>query len=352
MRTLFDDRPGAACPTGVGRYTRSVAALLPGVPGHECVALSQLAFEAGSPSENELGLPALLQREGIDVFHSPLWHLPAALPCLAICTVHDAIPVTHPDLASDAFRPLWRHAVTEVRRADAIVCPSAHARERVIDALGLDPDVVHVVPEAPDAVFAPRPAADVAAALDRSGVEPQAYLLSVGSIERRKNPDGLLEALAALPAASRPLLLFAGPAAGFDLTAEAERRGLGDCVRHLGFVDDDTLAALYSGALAVLCCSRAEGFGLPVVEAWACDAPVIASNTTSVVEVAGDATLLVDPEDPQAIAGAITRCLDSEDLREDLRRRGRARLASCYSPEAARTALARLYDSLAVEVTS
>lgn len=351
MRVLFDDRPGLACPTGVGRYARTLGALLARVPGHEALTLSSMGLGAESPEALELDLPALLLAEEIDVFHTPLWHLPALLPCRKVVTVHDAIPATHPGFTSEAFKPLWRRAYEEVPRADAVVSPTEHARGQVLDALSLDPSRVHVVPETPDPVFAPRDPDQVAQARAALGLGDEPYLLVVGSVERRKNPDGLLEALRAVAPARRPLLLFAGPAAepGFDLTTQASRRGLGDRVRHLGLVPDETLAALYTGALTVLCCSHVEGFGLPVVEAWACGAPVIASCTSALKEVAGDAARLAYPDEPDDIAAAIEAVVDSAALRDDLRSRGRARLAERYSANAVLAALTRVYDAL-VEV--
>ena len=347
MRVLVDDRPAATCATGIGRYARSLTDL--GALGdHAVTAASTLGLAFTSPTEEELELPSALERAGVDLLHSPMCALPALLPCRAVVTVHDAIPATRPDLTSEAFKPVWARAREDAVRADAVVCPTAHARGEVVRALGLDPVRVHVVPEAPSPVFAPRSPDAVAAALRAHGVTAP-YLLAVGSLERRKNPDGALDALdalARLAPARRPLLLFAGPAAGFDLAVEAARRGVGDRVRHLGVVPDEALAALYTGALAVLACSRAEGFGLPVVEAWACGAPVIAANATAQPEVAGDAALLVDPEDTAALAEAIRRVSEDPALRDDLRRRGHERLAARFTPAAVRAALTRLYDHL------
>lgn len=349
MRATFDDRPATtSTPGGIRRYAHDLGAIAASLPGHQVLTASTLGLRATAPTGDELELPAALARHGVELFHSPLWGLPALLPCPAVVTVHDAIPATHPELTSEAFRPLWASAAEEAHRAVAVVCPSEHARGEVARALSLDPARVHVVPEAPSPVFTPRSTDEVAQTLAHFNVQGD-YLLAVGSLERRKNPDGVLDALALLPPARRPLVLFAGPAAGFDLAAEAARRGLGEHVRHLGPVPDDALAALYTGALAALVCSRAEGFGLPVVEAWACEAPLIASNATALPEVAGDAALLVDPEDPRSIAAAIERLLDTPDLRADLRRRGRARLAAHFTPDAVRAALTRLYDHLELE---
>lgn len=339
MRVMFDDRPATSA-TGIGRYTRSMADQVQRLaPRVHALRLSSSNPDFASPTEEELELPALLR--DVDIFHSPLWRLPAVLPCRAVITVHDAIPATRPDLATEAARRLWSTLEEEAGRAAKIVCPSRHAAAEVGAILRLDASRIHVVPEAPASVFRPTRRADVLVRLD----EP--YLLAVGAVERRKNPDGLLEALALLPAERRPLLAFAGPDGGFDLLAEARRLGVADRVVRLGLVDDELLAALYTGALAVLVCSRAEGFGLPVVEAFACEAPVIASATTSLAEVAGDGALLVDPEAPREIAAAIERLVDDPPLRDELRRRGRRRL-SLFSSATVEAALLRLYRDLEV----
>lgn len=349
MRILFDDRPALGCVTGIGRYTLNTVELLRDLPGHEVLVLTDALPECSSAADMELELPALLYRESIDLFHSPLWWLPKVLDCAALVTVHDAIPATHPDLTSSLVVPLWKRAAVDVRRAEGVVCPTAHAREQVVDALALEPERAHVVAQAPAAVFSPRPREAVAAALSALQVN-EPYVLCVGTVEPRKNPDGVLDAVASLPHERRPQVLFTGPAGGYDLKTAILRRGLGAWVRSLGYVRDEALACLYTGAQAVLCCSHAEGFGLPAVEAWACGAPVVASNTTALAEVTTGAALQVDPTDPASIAAGLSRVLDSADLRRELAELGRVRLAERYSAEKVRAAFGRLYDELAVEV--
>jgi len=113
----------------------------------------------------------------------------------------------------------------------------------------------------------------------RYGLEGR-FLLCVGSLERRKNPGVVLDALARLPAKDAPVAVFVGPEAGFDLAGAAARRGVGQRVRYLGCVPDEDLVALYNEALALVFPSFFEGFGLPVVEAFACETAVVASNAT------------------------------------------------------------------------
>lgn len=350
MRVLFDARPGVHCATGIGRYTRTVAELLlAGVAGSDrwTLAGSEASCElrAASPLEQDLALPALLERESVDVFHSPLFHLPALLPCRAIVTIHDAIPARRPDLAVPGFARLFEVAERAARRADAVVCPSRHAKADLVGAIGLEAEKVHVVPETPAPVFRPSPPAAVEALRRRLGLDGP-YLLVVGSLERRKNPGLVLDALATLRrSGDAPLVVFVGPEAGFDLRGAADALHVSDRVSELGVVPDADLSTLLTGATALVFPSLYEGFGLPVIEAFACDTAVLASNAASIPEVAGDAALLFDPSDAAALATAIERVVGDAALRDDLRRRGRARLAH-FSREIVGGALSALYEQL------
>lgn len=137
----------------------------------------------------------------MDVYHSPLFRLPAVLPARtqAVVTVHDAIPAVRPDLATPGFAALFAAEAREAaQRAAAVVCPSEHARGEVAAALGVSLERVRVVPEAPDARFSPADEGCVRRVCARHGLEPGRYLLAVGSVERRKAPDLTLQALAAV----------------------------------------------------------------------------------------------------------------------------------------------------------
>ncbi|HZV02650.1 MAG TPA: glycosyltransferase, partial [Planctomycetota bacterium] len=146
-RVIFDARPGESCVTGIGRYARTMKTLMKGVPGHVCFSLGEdLKWSPKTPIEEELELPALLEREGCQVFHSPLFHLPAVLSCQAVVTVHDAIPLVKPELSNLDFTKLFKAQAQEAcERADAIVCPSEHAKNDVVAALGLRAEKIHVI---------------------------------------------------------------------------------------------------------------------------------------------------------------------------------------------------------------
>lgn len=345
MRVLFDARPGDACATGIGRYARTIAGLLAeGIPGHQAWSLGRdVRLRSATQLGEELELPSLLEREEIDVFHSPMWKLPALLPCQAVVTIHDAIPVVRPDLCDPAFARLFDLAKAAADKADAVVCPSEHARQDVTRVLALDPEIVHVVPETPELCFQRIPSDESRHVYTKYGITGS-FVLIVGSLEKRKNPAVVLDALARLER-SAPLAVFAGPDAGFPLMEEAEKRGVGALVRAVGRVSDRDLAALLNEATALVFPSLHEGFGLPVVEAFACDAPVIASSATSVPEVAGDAAVLFDPTSAEALADALDRVFGSPRLRDELAMKGRARL-ELFSRERVRAALAGVYSAV------
>jgi alpha-1,3-rhamnosyl/mannosyltransferase len=346
VRVLFDARPGATCATGIGRYARTLADLLrEPLPGHDAWTLGlggHVSLKATCPAEEGLELPMVLEEEQVDLFHSPLFRLPAILPSRTVVTIHDAIPIVRPDLCNPAFAKFFEAATDNAARADRVVCPSEHARAELVRGLGVDPSKVRVVPETPTQIFASLPPEKTRPVVERYAIDGP-FLLVVGSIERRKNPIVVLDALALLPRA--PLLVFVGPDTGYPLADEVGRRGVASRVRLLGVVPDEDLVALLNAATALVFPSLYEGFGLPVVEAFASGAPVIASNAASIPEVAGDAALLFDPNDPERLAAHVSAALDSAELRDDLRAKGRARLAS-FTPERVRNALAALYDEI------
>jgi glycosyltransferase involved in cell wall biosynthesis len=181
----------------------------------------------------------------------------------------------------------------------------------------------------------------------RLGSRP--YLLAVGTVQPRKNLLGLLRAHRILLDAiggEVQLVLAGRPAWGKGaVERELRRLGLAPHVRLLGYITDDDLAALYSGALAYVQPSLYEGFGLTVLEAMACGVPVVASNTSSLPEVVGGAGLLVDPNDPHDIASAVGRLIDKPHLRAELSAAGRRRAAEFSWDHCARETLTVLTEA-------
>ncbi len=216
------------------------------------------------------------------------------------------------------------------RRADRIITISHATRRDLIAAYDVPPAKITVIHEAADPRFRPQPPEAVEAVRTRYDL-PARYLLSVGTIEPRKNLARLLEAFETLHAEGLTDALVVVGGRGWlydDFFARLERSPAREAVLFPGYVPDADLPPIYAGAQALAFPSLYEGFGLPVLEAMACGTPVACSNTSSLPEVAGDAALLFDPRDVTAITRALRRLLSDDALHADLRQRGLDRAAT------------------------
>jgi glycosyltransferase involved in cell wall biosynthesis len=272
-----------------------------------------------------------------DVFHSPCAPLPPrrrrAPPRLL--TIYD---VVHPRYAAlyDAHRvQSVATCLGSLKPGDRLITTSLATRDDMVEMGIAGADRISVVPLAahPELFF---PCADVArqdAVRTRLGIPPGPYLLSVGLLDVRKNLGAAVEAFTRLVRQEgyRDLSLVVVGQGGSGTAgverAVADARAQGARVVMAGFVPDVELAPLYSGALGFVFPSLHEGFGIPPLEAMQCGAPVIASNRSSIPEVVGDAALVVDPQDVDALSHAMYRLYHDGALREDLRARSLARAA-------------------------
>src|SRR5581483_3970742 len=213
-----------------------------------------------------------------------------------------------------------------VRRADHVLADSQATKEDLIALYGVQPDKVTVLLSGVHPRFQPvRDPALLASVRARYGIGDAPFVLSVGTVQPRKNYERLMQALAALPATLRDIHLVIAGGRGWlqgPIHAAVDALGLQGRVHFIGFADDADLPALYSAAKCFAFPSLYEGFGLPVLESMACGTPVVTSNVSSLVEVAGDATLLVDPLSVEQITEALTRLLSDSTLRTTLIERG------------------------------
>ncbi|MGB9723986.1 MAG: glycosyltransferase family 4 protein [Chloroflexia bacterium] len=274
-----------------------------------------------------LPLPVELFCGRLDLFYSPDFVLPPQLGGRRLLTVHDLAFLVHPECAVPSLGWYLRRAVPRsIARADLLLADSEHTRQDLIRLLGVAPERVEVLYPGVEPAFRPLERAALEEARARYGL-PERFLLTVGTIEPRKNLPRLLEALSGLPEALRlPLIVVGRPGWLYQATfAAVERYGLQGEVRFLGFVPQEDLPALYNLALALLYPSRYEGFGLPPLEAMACGTPVLTSRVSSLPEVVGEAAVLVDPADVSSIREGLRRLLEDADLRAHLREQGLAR---------------------------
>ncbi|HEX7176429.1 MAG TPA: glycosyltransferase family 1 protein [Pyrinomonadaceae bacterium] len=292
-----------------------------------------------------LTLSRELRRRPVDVLHVQ-YTAPPFAPCPVVATIHD---LSFEHLPETFKRRSWMQLRLTVRRtarrARHVIAPSEYTRADLIKTYGLRPERVSVTPLAASPHFRPvREATEIERVCNLYGIRGS-YILGVGSIQPRKNLARLIEAYADLRRAGfgdkLPQLVLVGRQAW--LYGETLRAVTRERVAHrtifTGYVSEDDLPALYTGALCFAYPSYFEGFGLPVLEAMACGAPVLAGDRTSLPEVVGDAGLLVDPFDTGAIARSLARLIEDAELRAALRVKGLERARQFDWRETARSTL-------------
>ena len=275
-----------------------------------------------------LTLSAELRKHPVDVLHVQFTAPPFA-PCPVVVSIHDLSFEHLPETFKRRSRTQLRLTVRRsARKATQILALSEHARADIISTYGISPDIVTAIPIAAADRFGPVvDERDLQRVRHTYGIAGD-YILSVGAIQPRKNLGRLVAAYARLRRTNGnlklPKLVIVGKRAwlyGETLRAIKES-GVSDSVILTGYVPEADLPALYSGALCFVYPSYFEGFGLPPLEAMKCGAPVLAGNRTSLSEVVGDAGLLVDPLDTDAIASGIARLVENPDFRNELSVKG------------------------------
>jgi glycosyltransferase involved in cell wall biosynthesis len=266
--------------------------------------------------------PALERFVGpVDVVHGTNFVVPPTAHAAAVVSVHDLTPVRYPELcnpATLAYPGLIRRAL---ERGAWVHTDSGFVADEVVEAFGADPARVRTV--APGVPDLPAPAEDEAVAV-RTRLLPDGvgrYILAVGTAEPRKDLPGLVRAFAAVAARHADVaLILAGPEGwGEDeLRVALESSPARARVVRTGWLEPLDLAALLRGAHVLAYPSRYEGFGFPPLQAMQAGVPVVATAVGSLPEVLGDGALLVEPEDPDGLAAALTACLDDEQLRSRL----------------------------------
>jgi glycosyltransferase involved in cell wall biosynthesis len=337
---------------GISRVIRHLLAELPRVPGDEQyivyapfsdpnrrllatprfrTRLTRLPMDrpAVRIAMEQTVLPIELVREGADLLHALSFVSPMAWRGPTVVTVYDLSFLRFPEVYNRANRLyLGTFTPPSLRRADRVITISEDARRDVIELCGVAPERVTPILLAADERFRPSPPDQVEAFRRRRGL-PGRFVLYQGTLQPRKNVETLVRAYALLRSQGSDdhILVLAGPRGWqdepiFDLIRQL---GLEEMVRFPGFVPDEEQALWYSSAAVFAFPSRYEGFGLPLLEAMACGAPVVSSSASSLPEVVGDAGLLVDPSDVEGLCSALRQLLEDASLRQALSVAGRAR---------------------------
>jgi glycosyltransferase involved in cell wall biosynthesis len=296
--------------------------------------------------------PKLLKADGARLLHVQ-YVAPPSAPCPSVVTVHDVSYKVYPKFFSPRVRLITALLVgPSMRRAAKVITLSESTKRDIMRFYKLPAHKVMVTPAAAGPQFRPQTEAEVNRVRERYGLSGQ-YLLAVGDVQPRKNLPRLVEAFGSIAGDFPDLqLVIAGRSAWRGSKVEAaagrslnSRREELTRVSFTGYVPDDDLPALYSGATAFCYVSLYEGFGLPPLEAMACGTPVITSNVASLPEVVGDAAIQVNPTSVEEIAAAMRSLLTDQGVRDEYERRGVERAAH-FSWECTARMTRDVYDAV------
>jgi glycosyltransferase involved in cell wall biosynthesis len=295
--------------------------------------------------------PALAQRDRLTLMHSMAFALPRLASCPAVVTIYDLSFIETPESFPVAQRRyLMAETAHACRRATRLIAISESGRRDIHRIYNVPLERIDVVTPGVANVYRPLPPAEVAAFRSQQGL-PNTFFLHVGTLQPRKNIHLLLEALARLNRPAAPLVLVGGKGWSYDAIFErVAALGLSDRVRYVGYVADEALPLWYNAAAALVMPSLYEGFGLPVVEALACGAPVVAAGASSLPEAGGDVALYHNPRDPDELAARLAQVLDDPTVTARARAAGPAH-AACFAWAAAGQATADVYRRAAAQST-
>ncbi|MFL9465518.1 glycosyltransferase family 4 protein [Scytonema tolypothrichoides VB-61278_2] len=303
--------------------------------------------------------PLVVRKKQADIFHiidHSDGHLARWLKRnhqLGVVTCHDLINLIQPENIYDQARisfvstAAWKFSIRGMHQADRIITVSSHTAQDVVRELKIEPERIAVVPNGVERIFHLLPQDDIASFRQQHRVSPETLcILNVGSNHPRKNIFTALKVIKALKDKGLSIQFWK---AGADFTAEQKKfiqtHSLENCVTYLGKPDKESLVNIYNAADVLLSPSLYEGFGITILEAMACGTVVITSNVTSLPEVAGDAAILVAPNDVTTMVKAVGELLEKPLYRKSLVERGLARV-KMFTWEKTAEQVATLYEKL------
>ena len=373
MRIGIDYTAAVRQGAGIGRYTRELVralaeldrdndyALFAAASGHRLLAKNwppnfrtrsvPLSDRALAILWHRLRLPLWVELATgpVDIFHSPDFVLPPVRRAKTVLTVHDLSFIRYPQCADANLRAYLNQVVPRaVHQADLILADSQNTEGDLVELLGVEADKIEVLYPGVEDRFHPIEDQALLEEVRKRYNLPYQFVLGLGTLQPRKNFMRLIEAYSLLVSRHHALQLVIAGGKGWlynEIFATVERLGLEEKVVFPGFVADEDLPALYNLTDLFVFPSLYEGFGIPPLEAMACGTPVITSDASSLPEVVGEAGLMVEAKDVEALAGAMKRILEDNALRERMIAKG-AEQASKFTWGGAAFRLLSLYETL------
>ena len=330
-------------------YVRDPDAVEPGFPD-----LGDWRFKQVSPTSiwlrYPLGFPLALRKNPVDILHVQYFVSPFC-KCPVVVTVHDISFAVRPEYFTRKDRLLLGMLVPKgLRRADRVITDTQYSKQDLVRVYDIDPERIEVIPLAADPRYRVLDRDQCQATVSKRHDFSEPFILYVGTLQPRKNVAVLIEAYAMFRRRSgfkHKLLLVGKPKYKYESVFEAIRKsGYEDDIIFAGFVPDEDVPVYYNAADIFVFPSLYEGFGLPLLEAMACATPLISSTSSCLPEVAGEAALLADPEDPEQFAEHLENILSDETLAKEMREKGLRRAAEFSWDRTAQDTLA-VYRKLA-----
>jgi glycosyltransferase involved in cell wall biosynthesis len=344
MRIAYDGRVLALARTGDRVYLSNLLAALaklmppkdmyvyldPRMPEPDLDAAFPRRFDKMGKLWKTFSWAKHLRHDEITICHSQ-YFAPVNAPCKVVTAVHDVSFAAHPEYFSHRDRAIFGLFMgTSLRHADVIIVPSDHTKREIERFYPESAHKVEAMPYAGSDAIHPIPRDEARRCLHSDYGIDFPYIMILGQVHPRKNLPRVLDAYAGIVGDFPEVrLVSVGPDAWRSQEAwrRAEELGIADRVVRPGVVSDEDVSRFLSGAELFCYVSLYEGFGLPVLEAMGCGTPVLASNTTSIPEVAGDAAILVDPTKSDEICDGMRRILGDEELRSRLSEAGKTRMS-------------------------
>lgn len=322
---------------GLGNYSRTLLAQLKRYYGHNryilCTPkdthqypwLNEAPFEKITPQGlwqiapsvwRRYGITSALKHQHIDLYHGLSQELPKGieqLGCKTIVTMHDAIFMRYPELYSATYRALFiRRNQSACERADCIIAISEQTKKDFITFFGVPENRIRVVYQGCNELFWQDLAPQQLSAVSKRYQLPSTYVLSVGALEERKNHVRLIQAIAAAHIDLPVVIIGRGNERQAQILRETAKR-YGVSLQLIENARTEDLPAIYRRASVFVYPSLFEGFGIPILEAARCQAPIVTSAGTCFEEIAGEGALYVSPTDEQAIGQAIRETLENSE---------------------------------------